>query len=728
MNLHTFPPREPHARPGTAGVCLLALLLLAPAARLEADGDVQFADAFVRQSSDGRRWEIGNQAFSYTLGLDEADALEVLSLARADRPSVLEPGRGDATLTVDDNRSLVGDRAFRFLGAESSVAGGRVLLTLGFSLRDRSVVVERHYLVAPGTPIVEMWSTVEAAADTTLRDLNSLAVEVRARDLWWQRGHDTPDAEGGAFSRRTAHLDDGQHQEFGSPVLSSQESLPWFGFTTGGQRILAGIAWSGAWRASVDGTPAGTRLDVGLRNMSVVARAGQRLELPRAFLGVTGDGPGEDAKAFGAWIASRREGRPFPAFVTYNTWFTLGIDIDDTVIRRQMDSFADIGGELFQLDAGWYPRADARNKFDFGAGLGSWQVDAARFPEGLGVLADHAHARGLRFGVWVEPERVAMSTVGRPGLARERYLAMQDGQIQPGHANAAATHGQICLADGEAWTWLRDRLFAFLDQARPDYLKIDLNGWLVCTRTDHDHTRDGGSFGHVQGLYRLLAALRERYPAMDIENCSGGGRRLDAEMLTRADAHWMDDRSAPAARVRHHLELLSSVAPPAALLSYLMTHEDEPMLGGDDLPLLARSRMPGVLGLAVDFRGLGEFEHNQLGGVIAQFKGLRALRGAPFTALLTDPVGIDGGGPGWDVMEQVNPVTGVVTLFAFRNAHGERRMHVTLTHLEPALTYRIRSLDHGPLGQASADDLMTRGFDIDASSRSASHVFVFEPQ
>ena len=55
-------------------------------------------------------------------------------------------------------------------------------------------------------------------------------------------------------------------------------------------------------------------------------------------------------------------------------------------------------------------------------------------------------------------------------------------------------------------------------------------------------------------------------------------------------------------------------------------------------------------------------------------------------------------------------------------------MHVTLTHLEPALTYRIRSLDHGPLGQASADDLMTRGFDIDASSRSASHVFVFEPQ
>ena len=393
-----------------------------------------------------------------------------------------------------------------------------------------------------------------------------------------------------------------------------------------------------------------------------------------------------------------------------------------------MDSFAAIGGELFQLDAGWYPPIDAQSPFDFGAGLGSWQVDRERFPDGLGALADHAHERGLRFGVWVEPERVDMRTVGRPGLAEARFLAQQDGRYQPGRENRDATHGQVCLADEAAWNWVRDRLFAFLDAARPDYLKIDLNGWLVCTRTDHDHTSDGGNHGHVTGLYRLLSALRERYPEMAIENCAGGARRLDVEMLTRTDASWMDDRTAPAARVRHHLQVLSQIAPPTALLSYLLPHEDESMIDAEDLPLLGRSRMPGVFGLAIDFRGLSELDHNLIGAQIDQFKGLRALRGQGFSALLTDPVGVRGDGPGWDVLQQVNPATDVATLFAVRNAGGERRVRVVLTHLRPDASYRIRSLDRGPLGRASADDLMHGGFDIDASSTSASQVFVFEPE
>ncbi len=134
-------------------------------------------------------------------------------------------------------------------------------------------------------------------------------------------------------------------------------------------------------------------------------------------------------------------------------------------------------------------RINAADRFDFTAGLGSWQLDRSRFPRGLGALSDHAHARGLKFGVWVEPERIDLATVGRPDLARESFLATRDGSYQPGRPNSEAREGQICLADEGAWQWVRDRMFAFLDEARPDYLKIDLNGYLVCTRTDHGHPR-----------------------------------------------------------------------------------------------------------------------------------------------------------------------------------------------------------------------------------------------
>jgi alpha-galactosidase len=719
-------PFRPAAR-RRAVLLALSVALLSGTTGLRAGASVEVGDAFVRESSDGRQWEVGNAAVSYRLALDQSDTLTVEGLVRPDGESLAITGAGDAAFTIGDEHLAVGDRAFRFLAAEAADVDGRAVLTLAFGLRDRPVTVGRHYAVSPGAPIIEMWTSVHVEDDTTLRDLEGLRLEFTARDVWWHSGHDTPDGDGGPFTRRAARLDDGQHLEFGSAVLSSQEALPWFGLTSGDDHLVLGLAWSGGWRAWLDGTAAGTHVRLGLPDMSVVVRPGQPLEFPHAFLGVTGSGAGAEAATFATWIASRRHGRPFPSLVTYNTWFTFGTYIDADLARRQMDAFAAIGGELFQLDAGWYPPVNARDRFDFGAGLGSWQVDRERFPQGLGTLSDHARERGLKFAVWVEPERVDMATVGRPGQAREAYLAQQHGQYQPGRDNAAASHGQICLGDEEAWQWVRDRLFAFLDEARPDYLKIDLNGWLVCTRPDHDHTGDGGNFAHTQGLYRLLTALRERYPQMAIENCSGGARRLDAEMLTRTDANWMDDRTAPASRVRHHLQVLSAVVPPPALLSYLMGSEDESLTDPRDLALLARSRMPGVFGLTVDFRDVGADLSRALAAQIDSYKQLRALRGAPFAAALTAPVGVNGDGPGWDVVEQVNPSSGVATVFAFRNGGGDRRVRVRLAHLRPDVTYQVRSLDRGPIGRFAGADLMTDGVDLEASG-SAAQVLIVEPQ
>ncbi len=340
---------------------LLTLVLTAQSAGIRAEASATLDDAFARESADGRRWEIGNDVFTYALGLNASGELEVRGLARAGHDSVVTTGGSDASFVVDDDRGAFGDRRFRYLGAEAAVIDGRVVLTLGFALRDRPVVVERRYAVVPGAPVIEMWTSVDAEQDTTLRDLSSMTLELTAaRELWFHRGLETGDGEGGPFSRRTARLDEGQHVEFGSPVLSSQEHLPWFGLTGGDGRVFAGIAWSGAWRVLLDGTAAGTRLDLGLRDMSVVAHPGQRVEYPHAFLGITDDRTGAESAAFARWIAGRRNQRPFPALATYNSWFAFGTYIDDGLMRRQMDGFADVGGELFELDAGWYPPHQCR--------------------------------------------------------------------------------------------------------------------------------------------------------------------------------------------------------------------------------------------------------------------------------------------------------------------------------------------------------------------------------
>src|SRR5262249_51242857 len=157
-----------------------------------------------------------------------------------------------------------------------------------------------------------------------------------------------------------------------------------------------------------------------------------------------------------------RAGRSLAPLVTYNTWFAYGTRIDETSMMREIDGNASLGVELFVLDAGWYAGAGASGPSDFESGLGSWQVDPARFPRGLRVLRDFAHTRGMKFGLWVEPERVSLDTVDRSSLAHESWLATHDGSY------GSETTAQICLGNAAGWAWIQQRLFALLDSVQPD--------------------------------------------------------------------------------------------------------------------------------------------------------------------------------------------------------------------------------------------------------------------
>ena len=193
----------------------------------------------------------------------------------------------------------------------------------------------------------------------------------------------------------------------------------------------------------------------------------------------------------------------------------------------------------------------------------------------------------MKFGLWAEPERVNLSTIGGPG-ADEGWLAEFQGSYQ------AMDFAQICLADKAARDWIFGRLAALIDAVQPDDLKWDNNFWINCDRGGHGHGAFDGNFAHTHGLYDLLARLRARYPSLLVENVSGGGNRIDVGMLQFSDVAWMDDRTAPSVLVRHNFEGLSSVLPPAYLLSFAVDHAGESLHQPSDLALYLRSRMEGV--------------------------------------------------------------------------------------------------------------------------------------
>jgi alpha-galactosidase len=549
-----------------------------------------------------------------------------------------------------------------------------------------------------------VWTTFEPLGrEAIISDLNAFDFSVSEGVVHWLNGlrGDNMDQEHlDAFTLRSQRIAVGEGLSLGAHGRSSEESVPWFSIDGEEDEFFAALMWSGAWNLSAFRSDQRLSLSMGLINVStrVIDAA---VEGPHALFGAARGGLPQASAALRAYVApGLRAGRPFNPLVTFNTWFADGTRIDDASVRDEMLRSAALGAELFVLDAGWY--AGAEGLFDFSSGLGRWQPDPDRFPDGLKAMTDYSHLLGMKFGLWVEPERADLSTIGETGL-EEGWLATAGGQ------QVTERTGQICLAGAAGRQWLLARLATLIDEVQPDYLKWDNNAWLNCDREGHGHNETDGNFAHVSALYGMLAALRERYPDLMIENVSGGGNRLDFGMLRYTDVAWMNDRSGPSVHVRHSFEGLSAAFPPAYLFAFVTEHDQERLTETADLSLYFRSRMLGTLGMSFPLKGLTGIE--AMAGQIQTYKRLRSTLVDATGSLLTLQAQSEGG-PAWDVFQCAGPQAEQVIVYAFQADGDGDMLTVRPTDLQPDSTYLVESVDFGPIGTAQGAELMADGIEL----------------
>lgn len=688
--------------------------------------------ASISHDSSSLSWTLGNDSVTLTVGLGDDGTLRMIELSSPTTNPVALDSRPDTFVTVRGEVMPLGLKSgFAFFGHDVVERPDGVELALTFQLRHSGLFATRHYAVYSTAPIVEVWTTLTSSAEeagTLVSNLNGYDLAVPAGSLSWINGLQAPEADGGAFTLRRRGLASGEEVRLGSEGRASESTVPWWEVDSNDAQLFGGLMWSGAWSATFVGADDAVQVTLGLAQTATEMSDGAPLEMPHAFLGITGGGPWAVSSAMRSFVEEGiRHGRPFEAPVVYNTWFVYGTRIDDEQIRMEMSHAAELGVEIFVVDAGWYVGSGDSDVYDFETGLGSWSVDRKRFPDGLASLTDYAHSLGMRFGLWVEPGRSSFEWINQPGLARDEWLVMSDGRYDPGMGNEAVKVGQLCLADEDARLWIVGRLEALIDSVRPDYLKWDNNDWTNCDRPGHDHGATDGNFRQVHGLYAILDELRSRYPDMLVENVSGGGNRLDFQMLGYSDVGWMDDRSTPSLFVRHNLEGLATVFPPAYLFSFVMGNSSEPLVRANDLASLARSRMPGVMGLTVRTGELSESEFSLLTGEIAIYKRLRPILRKASAALLlpqvprTDPMD-------WDALQVTSAETGDAVIFAFANPLGPERTVVRLRGLQPLARYLVESIDVGGLGVASGAELMINGVELNDSPISNAHILLVTRQ
>jgi len=179
--------------------------------------------------------------------------------------------------------------------------------------------------------------------------------------------------------------------------------------------------------------------------------------------------------------------------------------------------------DYWWMDAGWYVQQSGWPQ------VGTWEVDAKRFPQGLRPISDHAHSKGVKILVWFEPERVAAGT----------WLTENHSEWILGGANG----GLLNLGNPDAWNWLVNHVDRLLTEQGIDLYRQDFNMDPLDFWRKHDAEDRQGitEIKHVTGYLAFWDELRRRHPNMLIDSCASGGRRNDLETMRRAVPLWRSD-------------------------------------------------------------------------------------------------------------------------------------------------------------------------------------------
>lgn len=391
-----------------------------------------------------------------------------------------------------------------------------------------------------------------------------------------------------------------------------------------------GLAWgfslvyTGSFTAEVEKSPQGlTRVLLGMNpnQLSWPLKPGKALTSPECVSIFSANGIGSMSRMFHGLfrqnlIKSKFVNEPRPALL--NSWEGLYFDYDEKTIYKLAQQSAQLGVKLFVLDDGWfggkYPRINDH------AGLGDWEANPARFPDGLASLVAkitslevtnkpnrQAKSQNLKFGLWVEPEMVNRNS--------SLYEKHPDWVLSAGNYPSTETRHQLVLnlALPEVQDFIIESVSRILQTMPVTYVKWDNN------RGMHESPTPSNCHAYILGLYRVFDTLTRQFPDILWEGCASGGGRFDPGVLYFFPQSWTSDNTDALDRLQ--IQFGTSVVYPASSMGahigavpYELTGRTIPlqfrahvaMMGGsfglelnpDDLPDTDRAQLPDLIALA----------------------------------------------------------------------------------------------------------------------------------
>lgn len=506
--------------------------------------------------------------------------------------------------------------------------------TTTISLKDKvyPFYIDLNYRTYPGEEVIETW--VEAYHDekgaVNLTRFMSGMLPIRRSDIHVLQGYG---AWGNEFQIDEAPLTHGlkviknkdgvrnSHTAHGEVMIS----LDGKSRENSGRVIGAALVYTGNYKLMFDSDPSDyVRFFAGINeeNSTYKLKKGERFVTPALALSYSGEGLGGVSRNFHRWgrrnlLANGDTERK----ILLNSWEGVGVNIDEPTMHQMMTDIADMGGELFVMDDGWFGVKHRRLIDD--AGLGDWTVDIHKLPHGIQGLIDAAAERGLKFGLWIEPEMVNSKS--------ELFEAHPEYTVKAPKREPVYGRGGTQTVLDMSNPKVQDLVFNIVDTLMTNYPGLDYIKWDANCPIQQAGSQylssDNQSHLYIEyhkGLEKTLERIRAKYPKLTIQACASGGGRVNWGYMKYFDEFWASDNTDALQRI--YMQWGTSFFFPAiAVGSHISLEKNHQTHRRSSLKFRTDVAMSGRLGMEMQPKDMTDAEKEQTRKAINDYKRIRDI-------------------------------------------------------------------------------------------------------
>lgn len=487
-----------------------------------------------------------------------------------------------------------------------------------------------------------------------------------------------------------------------------------------GECVLGTLGWTGNFRFTfeVDNNSM-LRVISGINPYfsEYTLKSGETFTTPEFYFTYSCKGLGQASRNFHDWARQYQLKNGMGDRMTLlNNWEATYFDFDQDKLCGLMGDAVRLGVDMFLLDDGWFGNKYPRHSDT--QGLGDWQETAHKLPGGVGRLVEEAQQKGIKFGIWIEPEMVNPKS--------ELYEKHKNWVIHLPNREEYYFRNQMVLDLSNPE--VQDYVFGIVDRLMTAYpgiafFKWDCNSPITNIYSPYLKDKQNHLYvEHVRGLYNILDRIKAKYPELPMMLCSGGGGRIDYKALSYFTEFWASDNTDPVERLFMQYGY-SFFFPAKATCAHVTTWNRS-----TSVKFRTDVAMMGKLGFDIKLSDMSEDEIKYANGAVNNYNRLKPTIMDGDMYRLVSPYGSQHTATMFVKKDQTQAV---VFAFDIYPRFGDKRQKVRLEGLIADKQYQVNEINMMP-GQGSwlsgngqtfsGDYLMNVGLDLFSGNKLHSRV------